>query len=205
MTATTTARAAEVIVEGAEAPAAEAAPVAESPAEASLYGGKAPYVSFGGVYAVQNVDGIPGGVGDSGGYDIRAGYAVHEMASVEIQWQSLVNFSRNYQDPITTQDAPSLEARMLSFNGRFSPLDGRFQPYGLLGMGWFNVQADKSNNDLHKSSFAMRFGLGLAAYITERTGVALEAGYILPLSGTLAGGKSFDLVPITLSVFFKFK
>lgn len=199
--ATTTARAADEM----ESTATEAAPAVETPAEASPYGGKAPYVSFGGVYAVQNVDGIPGGVGDSGGYDIRAGYAVHEMASVEIQWQSLVNFSRNYQDPVTGQEEPSLEARMLSFNGRFSPLDGRFQPYGLLGMGWFNVQSDKTNNDVHKSSFAMRFGLGLAAYITERTGVALEAGYILPLSGTLGGAESFDLVPITLSVFFRFK
>lgn len=201
--ATTTARAAEVVVEETET--GEAAPVAESAAEASIYGGKAPYVSFGGVYAIQNVDGIPGGVGDSGGYDIRGGYAVHEMVAVEIQWQSMLNHSRNAQDPVTGQDEPSLESRMLSFNGRVSPLDGRFQPYGLLGMGWFNVQADKTNNDLHKSSFAMRFGLGLAAYITERTGVALEAGYILPLTGTLGGGKSFDLVPITLSVFFKFK
>jgi len=203
LVAATTAYAAdEVVVE--ETTVVETTTTTE-PAAKSPYGGTAPYVSAGGVYGIQNVDGIPGGVGDSGGYDIRAGYTVHENVSVEVQWQSLVNFSRNAQDPVTDNDEPSLEARMLSLNGRYAPLIGRFQPYGLLGMGWFNVQADKTGNNFHKSSFGMRFGLGLAAFITERTGIALEAGYILPLSGTLGGGQSFDLVPITLSVFFRFK
>lgn len=172
---------------------------------ASPYGGRAPYVSFGGVYATPNVQGVPGDVGDTGGYDIRGGYNVHEMAAVELHWQSMLNFSRDAQDPVTGQDEPSLEARMLSLNGRFSPLDGRIQPYGLIGMGWVNVQADKVANHTHKSSFGMRFGLGVAAYLTERTGLALEAGYILPLTGNLGGAKSFDIIPITMSVFFRFK
>jgi len=197
--ASTTARAADETP--TPAPAADEAPAAST----SPYGGKSPYVSAGGVYAIQNVDGVPGGVGDSGGYDLRAGYTVHEKVAVEIEWQSLLNFSRNAQDPVTGHDEPSLEARMLSLNGRFAPLSGRIQPYGLMGMGWVNVQADRVSVSTHKSSFGMRFGLGVAAYITERTGVALEAAYILPLTGTLGGGDSFDLVPITLSLFFRFK
>lgn len=197
--ASTTARAADETP--TPAPAADEVPAAST----SPYGGKSPYVSAGGVYAIQNVDGVPGGVGDSGGYDLRAGYTVHEKVAVEIEWQSLLNFSRNAQDPVTGHDEPSLEARMLSLNGRFAPLSGRIQPYGLMGMGWVNVQADRVSVSTHKSSFGMRFGLGVAAYITERTGVALEAAYILPLTGTLGGGDSFDLVPITLSLFFRFK
>ena len=102
-------------------------------------------------------------------------------------------------------DAPSLEARMLSLNGRVAFLTGRIQPYGLFGLGWYNVQADRQSVSEHESSFASRFGLGVAAYITERTGVSFEAGYILPMTGVLSGGKSFELVPMTLSVFFKFK
>ena len=197
--ASATARAAD---EPATEPAAGTA--IENPSD-NPYGGKAAYVSAGGVYGIQNVDGVPGGVGDSGGYDLRVGYTVHEKAAVEIEWQSLVNFSRNATDPVTGQEESSLEARMLSLNGRFAPLAGRVQPYALMGIGWVNVQSDRTSVDTHKSSFGMRFGLGVAAYITERTGVALEAGYILPLSGTLGGGQSFDLVPITLSVFFRFK
>lgn len=191
----------EVAVEGAE-PAAPA----------GAFAGASPYVSFGGVFAIENnssavASGVNnyGGISNSGGYDIRGGYNFDKLFAVELQWQSLVNFSTNGTDPVTTQKLPSLEARMLSLNGRVSPLTGRFQPYGLLGMGWYNVQADRTSNSTHESAFAMRFGLGLMAYITERVGFALEAAYILPLTGTLAGGDSFELVPITASVFFRFK
>jgi hypothetical protein len=72
-------------------------------------------------------------------------------------------------------------------------------------MGWFNVQADRSQRQEHKSSFAMRWGVGVATFFTERFGFNLEAGYILPLSGDLGGGDSFDLIPITASFFFVFK
>lgn len=169
------------------------------------FAGKAPYVSFGGVYGHENVGGIPGGLSDSGGYDIRLGYNLHDMFALEGEWTSFLSFSRNSVDPITNNSDPALEARMLSLNGRFSPLNGRFQPYALIGGGWFNVQADRVGNSVHESSFAMRFGLGLAAYLTQRTGVAIEGGYILPLSGRLGGGDSFDLIPVTASIFFRFK
>jgi opacity protein-like surface antigen len=174
-------------------------------AEGKVFGGAVPYFMAGGVYALENVSGVPGGLSDSGGYDLRGGYGVHEMVDLEIQWQSLLSFSRDSVDPITGNNDPALEARMLSFNGRFSPLTGRFQPYAMMGMGWFNVQADRSNNQEHKSSFAMRFGLGLATFFTERLGFNVEAGYILPLSGDLGGGDSFDLVPFTFSFFYCFK
>jgi opacity protein-like surface antigen len=173
--------------------------------DAKVFGGKVPYFMAGGVYAIENADTVEGGLSDSGGYDLRFGYGVHEMADIEIQWQSLLSFKRDSVDPVTLQPDPDLEARMLSFNGRFSPLEGRFQPYAMMGMGWFNVQADRSTNQDHKSSFAMRFGLGVATFVTERFGLNLEAGYILPLSGDLGGGESFDLIPITVSFFYCFK
>jgi opacity protein-like surface antigen len=173
--------------------------------EEKPYGGKAPYFSVGGVYGIENVDGVPGSLSDSGGYDLRLGYNHHDMFALETEWQSLVNFNRQAENPVTGNDEPSLEARMLSLNGRFMPLSGRVQPYALLGMGWVNVQADRVSVYEHESSFGMRFGLGVAAYLTERIGLALEAAYILPLSGDLGGGNSFDIIPITASIFFRFK
>jgi opacity protein-like surface antigen len=173
--------------------------------EERVFGGAVPYFMAGGVWGIENVDGVEGGLSDSGGYDLRGGYGVHEMVDLEIEWQSLLSFSRSSADPVTGINDPALEARMLSFNGRFSPLTGRFQPYALMGMGWVNVQADRSNNQEHKSSFGMRFGLGLSTFITERLGFNLEAGYILPLTGDLGGGQSFDLIPITASFFYCFK
>jgi opacity protein-like surface antigen len=174
-------------------------------ADAKVFGGKVPYFMAGGVWGIANDSHFEGDLSDSGGYDLRGGYGVHEMVDLEIQWQSLLSFSRDSVDPITGNNDPAVEARMLSFNGRLSPLAGRFQPYALLGMGWYNVQADRSNNQEHKSSFAMRFGVGVATFFTERFGFNLEAGYILPLSGDLAGGDSFQLIPITASFFYCFK
>lgn len=181
---------------------------AEDEAVAASYTGNAPYVSLGGVFAFENVSGSAqgnGNIGNSGGYDLRAGYNLFEMFAAEIQWQSLLNFDRSGFDPVTNSDLSSLEARMLSFNGRFSPLSGRVQPYGLMGLGWVNVRSDRQAVDVSQSAFGMRFALGVAAYLTERTGVALEAAYILPLTGTLGGGDSFDMIPLTASIFFRFK
>ena len=187
--------------------AGDAAPEAttEATTAAPAFGGPSPYVSIGGTYGIQNASGIPGGLSDSGGYDLRAGYNFGNMIAAELQWQAFGNFDRNAVDPATGNDEPSLEARMLSVNGRVSPLSGRFQPYGLMGAGWFNVQADRVSAYSHQSSFGMRFGIGLMTYVTDRVGLAVEAAYILPLTGDLGGGDSFGIIPITASVFFRFK
>ncbi len=183
--------------------------------EASPFAATAPYVSAGAVYAVEQNDsdlrsGITaqpdyGDLKNSGGYDLRLGYGFAKMFAAEVEWQSLVNFNTDALDPVTGNSAPSVEARMLSLNGRISPLTGRFQPYALFGVGWYNVQADRQSVSVHESSFASRFGLGIAAFITERMGVSFEAGYILPMTGVIGGKDRFDLIPMTLSVFFKFK
>jgi opacity protein-like surface antigen len=173
--------------------------------EGHAFGGKVPYFMAGGTWGIENVSSVEGGLSDSGGYDLRAGYGVHEMVDVEVEWESFLSFSRDTQDPVTHINDPALEARMLSLNGRFSPFNWRFQPYALMGMGWVNVQADRSNNKEHKSSFGMRFGLGVQTFFTERFGFNLEAGYILPLTGDLGGGDSFDIIPITASFFYCFK
>lgn len=201
--------------------AVASASAARAEDEAKPYAGRAPYVSLGGVYGIENntsalgtggvfgPNGLPtsgyGSLSDSGGYDIRGGYNIADMWALEIQWQSLLSFSTNAVDSITLNNMPAVEARMLSFNGRFSPLTGRIQPYLLTGMGWVNVQADRTGNSIHLSSFGMRFGAGVAAYLTERTGIALEAAYILPMSGVAGHGERFDIIPITASVFFRFK
>lgn len=178
---------------------------ADTATETPAFGGKSPYIAIGGTYGIQNVGGVEGGLSDSGGYDLRGGYNFGNMLAAEIEWQAFGNFDRNAVDSVTGNDEPSLEARMLSLNGRVSPLSGRFQPYGLLGAGWFNVQADQVSAYSHRSSFGMRFGLGVMAYVTERIGLAVEAAYILPLTGSLGGSDSFDIIPITASVFFRFK
>jgi opacity protein-like surface antigen len=157
-----------------------------------------PYVMAGGVYGIENDSQFSGDLSNSGGYDLRLGYSFKKMFAAELEWQSLVNFK------VKHSDVPTLEARMVSLNGRIAPLSGRIQPYGLFGFGWYNVQADREAVSVHESSFGLRFGIGVLGMITERIGLSLEAAYILPTTGDLGGKHSFDLIPITASFFFRF-
>ncbi|MBI5505795.1 MAG: outer membrane beta-barrel protein [Deltaproteobacteria bacterium] len=167
---------------------------ASARAEETAFGGKGVYASAGGVYGVENF-GFSGYDG-SGGYDLRGGYRIVDMFAAEAEWQHFTKF----------KDKPGgtdLEAYALTVNGRFYPLTGRFQPYALVGLGWFHGQADKVSNTYHAGSVGSRFALGVDVYFTQRLGGAVEAAYVLPLSGSMASD-DFDVIPITASLFFHF-
>jgi len=167
---------------------------ASARAEETPYGGKGAYASIGGVYGfAEGVNGYDG----SGGYDLRGGYRIIDMFAVEGEWQHLTNFNA------TKSDGFDLEAYALTLNGKFYPITGRFQPYALLGAGWSHSQADTVPFSYHSNSFALRFGLGLAFYCTQRLGVSLEAGYLLPVTHN-SGSYDFDVVPLTGSFFYHF-
>ncbi len=164
-------------------------------AEETAFGGKGVYASVGGVYGVENF-GFSGYDG-SGGYDLRGGYRIADMFAVEGEWQHFTKFSAS------GAAGTDLEAYALTLNGRFYPLTGRFQPYALVGLGWFHGQADKVSNTYHAGAVGSRFALGIDVYFTQRLGGAVEAAYVLPLSGSMASD-DFDVIPITASLFFHF-
>lgn len=163
--------------------------------EETVFGGKGVYASVGGVYGVENF-GFSGYDG-SGGYDLRGGYRIADMFAVEGEWQHFTKFEA------TGAGGVDLEAYALTLNGKFYPLAGRIQPYALVGLGWFHGQADKVSNTYHAGSVGSRFGLGVDVYFTQRLGAAVEAAYLLPLSGSMASD-DFDVIPITASLFFHF-
>lgn len=183
--------------EAEELPASPPAAVAAAPAEEPEdFGAAGAYVELGGVYVVENFgdssNSVGSDYGDSGGYQLRAGYRINSWVAVEGEWEHDINFQDNLE--ASTYD--------LTVNGKFYPLTSRIQPYALVGMGWINGLNDSTTRE-DQNSLGFRFGLGVDAYITKSIGVALEAGYVLPVSGYLSSN-DFDTIPISLSAFYRF-
>lgn len=178
----------------ASAPAVSAAAVEEA---AEGYGGPAFYAQLGGVYVAENFgeshNKAGSSYGDSGGYQIRAGYRISPWVALEGQWEHDISF----------QDSDEASLYTLTANGKFYPWAARIQPYALIGAGWVNGLNDSSTRE-DQNSLGLRFGLGADAYVTKNIGVAVEAGYVLPVTGYLAR-EDFDTIPISLSAFYRFE
>jgi len=174
-----------------------AAPPAVAPApEPETFGAAGPYIEVGGAYVFENfgrsTNMVGSDYGDSGGYQVRAGYRINPWVAVEGEWEHDVSFQDNLEASIYD----------LTVNGKFYPLATRVQPYALVGMGWINGLNDSTTRE-DQSSLGFRFGLGVEAYITKSMGVAAEAGYVLPATGYL-GSHDFDTIPLSLNVFYRF-
>lgn len=170
---------------------------AEAAAEVETFSAPGAYMEIGGVYVVENfgeeTNTIGSDYGNSGGYQLRAGYRIRPWVAVEGEWEHDIDFGDNLEG--------SLYA--LTANGKFYyPFDCRFQPYALIGMGWVNGMNDDSERE-DESALGFRFGIGIDTYITKNIGIAAEAGYVLPVTGYLAD-HDFDTIPISLSAFYRF-
>ena len=174
-----------------------AAPAPEAAVEVETFDAPGAYFELGGVYVVENFGekSNPNGsdYGDSGGYQVRAGYRIRPWVAVEGEWEHDIDF----------QDDLEASIYDLTVNGKFYvPLQSRFQPYALIGMGWVNGLNDSSVHE-DESALGFRFGIGLDTYITKSIGIAAEVGYVLPVTGYLSD-HDFDTIPISLSAFYRF-
>ncbi|HYB98864.1 MAG TPA: porin family protein [Candidatus Limnocylindrales bacterium] len=201
--------------ETAETPAAPSAPAPAAAATDTVveakYGEPGGYIEVGGSYVVQVFDedaGIKGvpldDTDNTGGYEIRAGYRVNNWLGIEAEWEQFLHFKNvNLRDTGCTVDCgANLDMWSLMMNAKFFPLRGRFQPYGIVGIGVAKAEFETSlpigKQDEH--GFAARFGVGVDVYITEQIGLAFEADYILPTGDA----HEFDVIPFSGSIFYRF-
>jgi opacity protein-like surface antigen len=110
------------------------------------------------------------GIGASGRFGYRA--SPHLAAEMQVEYTGDHGFGDQHQTLVTV-------------NGKLYATTGRFQPYGVVGLG-ATFPSNSLRND--SVSFAFRAGAGLDAYLTERVGLLLEATYFRPSdSGVLDG------------------
>jgi opacity protein-like surface antigen len=78
-------------------------------------------------------------------------------------------------------------------NAKGFVLTGRFQPYGLLGIGYGQAKtAPVESTSWIDRGFVMRFGIGTNLMVTEEVGLNLGAAYLLP-TGDLSDFDYFTL------------
>ncbi len=88
-------------------------------------------------------------------------------------------------------------------NLKLYPLNGRIQPYLLIGAGFMNVWLeDSSGSGLSASGPgpAFRAGLGLDLYMTDHLALALDVSYVLPTQQI----SDLDYLSIGIGIQYKF-
>jgi len=156
---------------GSPVRAQEAAEPAEDFGRDSLYGG------LGLIYGVANFNNnkfLPGSDSSNTlGMDVRAGYRFHPNLAAEANFQWLNNFEFK-KDGTKVESSP----RTFTANIKGYPLTGRFQPYGVGGIG---ILYERTTGRDNLQEFMGRVGLGLDVFVTNNIVANIEFAYGLPI------------------------
>jgi opacity protein-like surface antigen len=184
-------------VDAVESPAAPP-PVAEVVEETTVdYARNGAYIGLGGNYAIEMFDdNSPTGArtDNSGGIHAKAGYRFSPRAAAELRYEWFNEFDL---------DPGHIDAWLISINAKGYILTGRWQPYGLVGLGFLHADGSAGNfaGAAHPSNgFAMRFGGGMDAYITEHIVVGPEFAYVLPTGSA----NDLDMLTVSLGLTYRF-
>lgn len=196
--------------ESPQPPPAPAAVIEE--VEESDYAEVGPYIGLGGVYAIELFDGGMN-VDNSNGFHVRAGYRVHPHIAVEARYEHYLGFETDPGDgpgSDPTDFGPGhFEGWSLTANVKGFILTGRWQPYLLFGMGYLDINYPGVNRvpngfnggDARPGDdFAMRFGVGFDAHLSDLISIGPEIAYVLPVGDA----EDLDFLTVGLGLQFNF-
>ena len=147
---------------------------AEEPPEEDEFSRDGFYLGAYGVYAIDAYRNTGKDYDGSPGANIRIGYRGYEWFAMEAVVEWIHRFESN---------SPQVQSRTIigGVNAKVYPLRGRFQPYGLVGLNGYNVDASNksSNKDFSGTDWGFRFGVGLDIYATRNWVVGVEGSYVL--------------------------
>lgn len=132
-----------------------------------------PLLGLGGIYALENFDGIGMSTDDSGGFNATVGYRFNKWVSSDLRVERYVEF-----------DSPTGEVNgwAVGLDARgYYPL-GAVQPFGLIGMNYLDMETTNSaatNRKKTDDGPAMRFGIGLDWYVTNNFVLTPDISYML--------------------------
>ena len=136
------------------------------------------YLGIGGTYALHWFPGnfdddVTGGPAvkteNSAGLNARVGYRFNSWAGAELEYEWVAGM----ENKVDGSKIFDLSYHTVTFNGKFSyPGWGRFQPYGLAGVGFAVLLLDSRRSfgatlDDSTVGFAARVGAGLDVYLTK--------------------------------------
>jgi hypothetical protein len=147
-----------------------------------------PFLGLGATYAIENFDGI--NADGSGGYNAHVGYRFNRWVSSEIAIERYQKFD------VQNGDHGRVNGWTLGLDNKIYALPGRYQPYGLLGLEFYDTETDGEKTD---DGPALRFGAGLDFYLTPKFVLTSTAAYLLGLGNT----KDMDLASFSLGFLYR--
>lgn len=120
---------------------------------------------------------------ETAGFSLVGGFRAHPHIAVEgeIEFLAPSDISES-----TFGDFADLWSLTTTVNAKAFALTGRFQPYGLVGIGVMRSELSVGNFDDDYDGFAARFGAGLEVYLGEHWALDIGADYVLP-TGDVSG------------------
>ena len=104
----------------------------------------------------------------TGGFAVKAGHRFLPWLSAELDYEYLDEFGTKTN---------KIDMQTLTLQGKFNPLAGRFQPYGMVGLGY--AWADPRYGSKASDSL-LRAGLGIDIYLIKMLAVFGEIAYTAP-------------------------
>jgi outer membrane protein W len=134
-----------------------------------------PILGVGGLWAIDNFDGIGLATDTSGGYNIHLGYRFNRWVATDVHIERYQEF-----------DAPPGEVNgwAVGLNARGYAMHGPIQPFALIGMNYLDMETTNNTAPNPKKTDdgpALRFGIGLDWYVTPRIVLTTDASYLLGL------------------------
>ena len=153
------------------------------------------YAGVGGSYVIQAFD-TQDDSSNFWGVGGRAGYRFHQLLAAELAFDFFDNFG-GFDDTRTTQQIDA-NAWAITANGKMYPesLTGRFQPYGIMGVGVMRM--DQSSEDA-RTEVVGRFGAGFDFHLNEEARLYLEGALLYP------GGSLNDFRSVPLQLGFQYR
>lgn len=145
------------------------------------------YIGAGGAYAIEDFNSNLNW-GNAPGFNGRLGYRFHPHVAVEAMIERMDAF-----EPKGFNNTVKFKTWTGTLNTKVFALTGRFQPYGLVGIGAMRVDRHYSGwSNSHDTDLAYRVGVGLDSYLTENWLVNVEVSNVNP-TGDVDGTTYYSL------------
>lgn len=185
------------------------------------------FVTVAGMNAFENFQNTPEDFTDSWAFALRAGYRFNGFLAAEGGFEFLTGFKTLVDLPpgqpvgIPNPAPLTVDGGIFTVNAKaYAPWFGRFQPYGLVGVGgmWAKLRTSWTTGAVctpsyfgwwcegtytklgNNGAFVAKFGGGAEFFVTEDFALVMDAAYVMP-TGAL---KDLQYTSFTWGAIFKF-
>jgi opacity protein-like surface antigen len=131
------------------------------------------------------------------GVNGRIGYRLHPRVAVEGEFEWIDGFDFKVAD---NEKLVRGETWFASGNVKAFVLTQRFQPFVLVGAGYYHAKYKLLDTKETDGDAALRAGLGFDGYITEHVVITFDAQYVLPFGDV----DDLDYTSIGVGVQYRF-